>query len=1396
LGCFAFSKGFPPHVNTKQKPKQNPILFKGGITAMKFKRKIAAVLAFIMAFGAIAAFGNFNVEAQVHRGVTAPVARGTGFQGTLMSDVTLGTNDFGTAPSIWLPTNGIDILIPYSELNLGEVLTIQLTHGATWGFNNVVNDARVLRPMNGANPITPTNFGFRQVANSAAFPQRDNMGGGENEIDLDLLVTVGEGVAVLAGFGNLTLAQRTEILNFLNNAVFTDAVGTAAQTGVGAMNEAITALWAPEVSNTVDSALGEAVGVINNQSTNTVDATAVAAYLQTHRVALQSNITNPAVLLATLIGNPPDFTASASAWYEVTPAQWAVFAQALITWMGTPGGMAVIMGAAIAAGDITPHLTVDEIDEPAGPLYGNTHVTEDNFRAWFNTNRLALGTFTGGTGPSGDFTAGGDALTTTGQTPNLLYSGIVNAAGTHWSELPYIITNAGATGNTIQIQLPTVAQLGGLTHNTAYIRIPVIAVVPEGQTTIQANFAGGGWDGSNLNNWVNLVTSGAAPAGGVFRVELGSTALAGLTERDVVVQPRISIHEQNVGNFLAGNVNDPLRGFYLSLPGHYVWANATARGWATHNTAAFYNQGTDNNANNAGMQGVGLELVNFGVTPWGTLGAQWTGGNAIQPANRPFAMYNTGNVLRPTGTAAAFGGIWDSHMDAISAIVRNAYPAGWDGHLTGAEFWLHHNAVVANGVITNLDSFFGASHPVRNTNYAFLSHNGSQINVVLGDTGAGAGIGSRILNFTNLAIGHHNVNAPVFGNVDVTIGNNILGQNQIGTLGANTNIPAAQVISSSPANPLVLRTGVFAPYGLTFERAAAPAGDVTEIIAGRTYTAGAWQRQANAATNTVAMNVQEFAGRTAQVNLTDIVSGSGFGVREYTFGATDSEGNLLDDVKIAAVTFNTTGTGGNGRGITTTTFYNVMGTGNPARQWNIVGQGPGANANFHGQANAAWSPDPTVSFSLDGHQVAVQNLRANVLGWDNANRPFQSDRIQVQATFFLSVDPNFEGPIYISVNDDRNVDMQWRTDFITNDGILHVANVTRLVDVAVTHTTVNVGHLSHQVGNIVISENAAGALRQGGYIEIGLGEMAHNVSPWSSIGFNAVTMANVNIEGHANPNMRTRVNVSTQPDGVIRMNVIGASVGTPSTITLSGLTVQTPQTGLIGSWDLHLRGSAIMDNDTWTINRRAQQTLLGNPLLSTNETGNRRYGFTRGLVAENYFVVTDVTPGIVTIGAHSVARFEQNSPHVVIAGQNRTMMNVNYVEQPVLNIDGRNFIPVRGLTQVFGISAPAWDGVAHTVTFTFGGRTIVFTVGSTTYTVNGESFTMIDAEAAPRNVGGTVYISLASLAHAVGVPVSYVNVAGGNNVIYFNNAGVGTLVPSPDFGAVAAEAEENGEDAE
>jgi hypothetical protein len=960
-----------------------------------------------------------------------------------------------------------------------------------------------------------------------------------------------------------------------------------------------------------------------------------------------------------------------------------------------------------------------------------------------------------------------------------------------WHEVPFRITFTGA-GTSAAATIVVPAEWVNIfeVQYRGVMRIPMVVNIPEGTNNFTATLNGPGLqNGTAMGSW-NIVSA----VGGTFNFSMATTAINALTSRDVVRQPRMSIRETATGTFAPAAAANGLSGFYFQLPGDYVFTNATSLGVQAGTTATLTAQG-DGSAqtipfpaaygvttpHQGGQLGIRVYLQNFGT-------GAYDNGRPFDQIPNPWdtASLNTG---RPVSGAGTFGGVWTSHMEVLSAIIQNQPGRGTDtvaaGSVNDQLRRLETMAEISNGIVTNIAQIFDAGHPVRNTNYAFASHGGSRINVVIENNAARTGV--RGIHLTNVAIGHVNVNAPISSEaVNVTIGRHILNP-VAGTIGAVPGIPDSMIISDRVDNPLVVTTARFRDYGFDFTRT----GEPTNITAGRTYTEGAWRRGAVEGRNIVATTLSDFAGTAARVNLTELVPETGFVSREFTFTATDANGNVLEDVKIAAVTLNTLNTGGNGNGISNTTFYNVNGTGN--RNWNVLGQGANADGNWTGSAGLVTTPRPVIEFSPSGHHVAVQHLRTNVAGANHANTPMQSDRLTVEATFHFSVNPNFEGPIYVAVDDNRNFDMQFRTDFISDEGLLHVANVRKPITVESTPTTVSIGFATVNVNNIVLTEDRAGDFRQGSTIEIGLGEHAHSVRPWSGLGFNAVSANNVAVtNANPNPNLRTDVSVATQPGGIVTLQVLRATgATTPSTITLSGLSVQAHQSVPVGNYNLYVRGSAIMDNDYWTVNDRPNPGAFSHPLLQFNETGHRRYAFTQGLVVEEnpiYVSVIHPTPhGVIT----SVVRATVGSNIVSVDDVTRMMTNADGVATPLLNIQDRTFIPLRGLMEVLdgGVSWGFTNGPGTPVfvEIAIGDRVALFTVGSMTATVNGQTMQM---DVAPVNLDGSVFVPLGFVGQALGVPVNWVQET---STVWFNNTGVGvpmTVVAALELDADVADVDD------
>ncbi len=78
--------------------------------------------------------------------------------------------------------------------------------------------------------------------------------------------------------------------------------------------------------------------------------------------------------------------------------------------------------------------------------------------------------------------------------------------------------------------------------------------------------------------------------------------------------------------------------------------------------------------------------------------------------------------------------------------------------------------------------------------------------------------------------------------------------------------------------------------------------------------------------------------------------------------------------------------------------------------------------------------------------------------------------------------------------------------------------------------------------------------------------------------------------------------------------------------------------------------------------------------------------------------------------------------------------------------DGRTYVPVRVISEGLGAEV-GWDGAAQQVTISKPGRTVVMTIGSADYTVNGEAKTM---DAAPVVTNGRTLVPLRAVSEALG----------------------------------------------
>jgi phosphate transport system substrate-binding protein len=95
--------------------------------------------------------------------------------------------------------------------------------------------------------------------------------------------------------------------------------------------------------------------------------------------------------------------------------------------------------------------------------------------------------------------------------------------------------------------------------------------------------------------------------------------------------------------------------------------------------------------------------------------------------------------------------------------------------------------------------------------------------------------------------------------------------------------------------------------------------------------------------------------------------------------------------------------------------------------------------------------------------------------------------------------------------------------------------------------------------------------------------------------------------------------------------------------------------------------------------------------------------------------------------------------------------------------DGRTLVPLRVITETLGATV-GWNDAAKRVTVDTAGYTVVFTIGSKTYTVNGSRKTL---DAAPEISNGRTLVPIRALAESIGADVSYDAASNKATVKYF-----------------------------
>jgi len=297
------------------------------------------------------------------------------------------------------------------------------------------------------------------------------------------------------------------------------------------------------------------------------------------------------------------------------------------------------------------------------------------------------------------------------------------------------------------------------------------------------------------------------------------------------------------------------------------------------------------------------------------------------------------------------------------------------------------------------------------------------------------------------------------------------------------------------------------------------------------------------------------------------------------------------------------------------------------------------------------------------------------------------------------------GPIVVSVGGNTGA-----------TGTVTVANLRRPVTVtAVTAPNVRADSLGQALGNLVITEAAAGALGVG-------------VAAPATTTLTITLPAGTTIVGI--PTVAEADVAGTEPDVVLASAVgnlitltVTAAVGptNPTTVTVSGIRINLDRVPV---------GSPIT------------ATVAGDAILEA--------GATAGLAGTDVAAARGATVAEVSLG-NVISRTARRTVFTI----DLTAFTVDGVSQPALDVApvivaGRTMMPIRAAANAAGVTNDNILFDAGVITIIRGDRIAQFTLGSRVMVVNGVAMTM---DVAPSLIAGRALISVRWVGTALGVPV-------------------------------------------
>ena len=366
-------------------------------------------------------------------------------------------------------------------------------------------------------------------------------------------------------------------------------------------------------------------------------------------------------------------------------------------------------------------------------------------------------------------------------------------------------------------------------------------------------------------------------------------------------------------------------------------------------------------------------------------------------------------------------------------------------------------------------------------------------------------------------------------------------------------------------------------------------------------------------------------------------------------------------------------------------------------------------ANFSGEKNCN-----ITDVDIDGNVITLKATKDGKAEW--------------KATFNLSISPDFTGDITCVLGGPA----------VSEDQKVVVAEAAKPVTFEVVSKDVSIDYRNVTVGDIIIKEAYAGALKEDKTIVFDLDE----------IGFEKGTKVEI-VEGDIE---LEDLEEGDRAKGLLSLEVKKESYKTPATIKLTNVQVYLDRSLPAGSYPLKIKGSAIIANNAdKNVIKEAEKfdtyediTASGKYSKEELQDAWAKFNISSYTVADKYIEV--VTAGrdkddssfttklVVTIGATTMK-----------VGQKEVTLDV-----PAYIANGYTMLPVRAVADALSGDAATvlWDDATKTVTIAFGARIISMTIGSKTMNINGVAIQM---NAVPVITNNRTFLPLRDLAYALGL---------------------------------------------